>query len=101
MKIAVLIEPLNGTGFRATGGEPFSITAEGATREEALNALKEAMAMRLKCGAELVSLEVGPQEHPLLKYAGMYMYKEEPLFEEWKQAIEDYRNEIEKDDAYL
>ena len=31
MKIAVLIEPVPGNGFRAKGGEPFAMSAEGAT----------------------------------------------------------------------
>ena len=32
MKIAVLIEPVPGNGFRAKGGEPLAMSAEGATR---------------------------------------------------------------------
>lgn len=97
MKISVLIEPLNGKGFRATGGEPLAIIAEGATREEALDRLKAEVQARLKAGAEIVSLEVEPEEHPLLKYAGMY--KDDPMFEEWIQAIEDYRDQVDKDDS--
>ena len=34
--IPVLIEPIANNGFRATGGLPFAITVEGATRDEAL-----------------------------------------------------------------
>ena len=39
MNIPVLIEPIANNGFRATGGVPFEITVEGATRDEALGRL--------------------------------------------------------------
>jgi hypothetical protein len=98
MQIAVLIEPMNGKGFRASGGEPFSITTEGARREEALNKPKDAVQARLKSGAEVVTLDLGPQEHPLLKFAGMF--KDNPLVADWKQAMAEYRDQVEKDDDY-
>lgn len=99
MQISVLVEPLNGKGFRATGCEPFGITAEGATREEALNRLRSQVQARLSGGAEIVALEVTPAEHPLMKFAGMF--KDDPLIEEWKQAMADYRDQVEKDDDYI
>ena len=40
MNIPVLIEPIANNGFRATGGLPFEITVEGATRDEALGRLR-------------------------------------------------------------
>jgi predicted RNase H-like HicB family nuclease len=43
MKIPVLIEPIADDGFRATGGTPFEVTAQGTTREEALARLREAI----------------------------------------------------------
>ncbi len=96
MKISVLVEPLNGKGFRATGGQPVPVTVEGATREEALSKLKSEVQARLKAGAELLELEIGPEEYPFLKYAGMF--KDDPMFDEWKQAIEEYRDQVDKDD---
>ena len=79
MQINVLVEPLNGKGFRATGCEPFALAAEGATREEALNCLRSQVQARLSAGAEVVALEVTPAEHPLMKFAGMF--KDDPLIE--------------------
>ena len=38
MQVSVLIEPLNGSGYRARGGEPFGISVEGVTAKEALAA---------------------------------------------------------------
>ena len=98
MQINVLVEPLNGNGFRATGGAPFDITVEAPTREEALARLKEQVQARLSGGAEVVPLEVGEGENPWLQIAGMY--KDDPLFDEWQQAIRDYRDAVEKDDDY-
>jgi predicted RNase H-like HicB family nuclease len=99
MQINVLVEPMNGKGFRATGCEPFAISAEGGTREEALARLKESVQARLKAGAEIVPLEIEAADHPLLKYAGIF--KDDPHIEEWKKAMAQYRDEVEKDDNYL
>src|SRR5438874_195671 len=41
MQISVLIEPVPGNGYRAKGGEPFALSAEGATRGEALARLRD------------------------------------------------------------
>ena len=96
MQINVLVEPMNGKGFRATGIAPFDLVAEGATREEALARLQEQMQTRIAHGAEFVALEVGTPENPWLKMAGMY--KDDPLFDEWQEAIREYRDRVEKDD---
>jgi predicted RNase H-like HicB family nuclease len=98
MKISVLIEPMNGKGFRASGIEPFCITAEGETREEALEKLKTEAESRLKAGAEIVTVDIGPSElHPLLKFSGIF--KDDPLFDEWQQAIEEYRRQLDEDEG--
>ena len=68
MKIAVLIEPVPGNGFRAKGGEPLAMSAEGATRAEAIARLKTLIANRLTVGTELIDLELGSEEHPSLLY---------------------------------
>ena len=41
MRISVLIEPVPGNGYRAMGGEPLGLVAEGATRDMALQKLPE------------------------------------------------------------
>ncbi len=96
MKIAVLIEPMNGKGFRATGGEPLSMTAEGSTREEALDQLKAQFQARLNAGAEVVEIDLGPVEHPLLKFAGMYD-PNDPWIQEWLKEVEEYRKQVDAD----
>jgi len=96
MQINVLVEPLNGEGFRATGSAPFDIVADGSTREEALAHLTDKLMARMSGGAEVVALEVGVPENPWLKMAGMY--KDDPLFDDWQEAIREYRDRIEMDD---
>jgi hypothetical protein len=46
MKIRDLIELIADDGFRATGRPPFQVTAQGATREQALARLREAIVRR-------------------------------------------------------
>ena len=44
MEIPVLIEPVAGNGFRATGTSPFPFTVEAATREDALRKVQDLLA---------------------------------------------------------
>ncbi len=70
MQITVLIESVAENGFRARTGEPLGVTAEGATREEALQKLREQVARKIAGGAELASVEVGPFSHPWDRFVG-------------------------------
>jgi predicted RNase H-like HicB family nuclease len=99
MQIAVLVERIKDNGYRARGAEPFPLSARGATREEALAKLREKIQTRLKKGTELVGLEVGPQPHPWMEFAGMF--KDDPWIEDWKRSIEEYRQKVEEDPDYL
>jgi predicted RNase H-like HicB family nuclease len=95
MQIPVLIEPMAGNRFRARG--PFAWTAEGATPEEALQNLRQVIEGQLNAGAQLVALEVPPPENPWLATAGMFA--ENPLFDEWQQAIAENRRQADADDG--
>ncbi len=95
MQIPVLIEPIDGHGYRARGGEPLALTAEGPTREAALARLKEQLQARLRNGAEVVSLELTVMPHPLAEFVGMF--KDDPMLQEWKKAMADYRRKIDQD----
>ncbi len=99
MKLAVLVEKVKGSGYRARGAEPFTLTGKGATREEAINKLRSKIQARLKTGAEIVSLEVGPEPNPWIEFAGMF--KDDPMLGEWKDAMAEYRKNAEKDEDYL
>ncbi len=90
MDIPVLIEPVPGSGFRAKGGEPFALTVEGATPEEALDKLKESLLERLAAGARIVRLEVPSNAHPWLPFAGMCREDDE-LVQQWREIMADAR----------
>jgi hypothetical protein len=51
MRISVLIEPVPGNGYRARGGEPFAMMAEGATRDDALQQLRKLIEGKVSAGA--------------------------------------------------
>jgi predicted RNase H-like HicB family nuclease len=99
MQIPILVERVKGNGYRARGKEPFAVSARGATREEALAKLHAKIQTRLKNGAEIVGLEVGPQPHPMAEFAGMF--KDDPLFDDWQKAIAEYRRRVDNDPDYL
>jgi hypothetical protein len=97
MQIPILIEPVAGNGFRSRGGEPFALSAEGATRAEVLAKLREQLQARLRDGAELLSLGVGERlaTNPWVEFAGMF--KDDPYFDEWPQAIAENRRKMDED----
>jgi predicted RNase H-like HicB family nuclease len=68
---------------------------EGATKEEALNKLRQILTTRLQ-QTEIVSLEIQlPQpEHPWSKFAGMY--QNNPLFPEVLEDIKAYRQQLDR-----
>jgi predicted RNase H-like HicB family nuclease len=95
MQIPVLIEKVPGNGYRARGGEPLALCAEGATRAEAVARLKSLIADRLAFGAELISLQLETGEHPLVPVPGWS--GDDPLFDEWREAIDAYRHQVDDD----
>jgi predicted RNase H-like HicB family nuclease len=97
MQIPVLIEPVAASGFRARSGEPLSFTADGTTREEALQKLKEMLETKLHNGSELTTLNFAPQQHPLAPFIGRYD-PNDPMIEEWREAVEDYRRQKDEEE---
>jgi hypothetical protein len=95
MEIAVLVEPVANNGFLARVGEPFGLAAEGATPDEALRKLQERVTARLAGGARVTTITVGSAAHPWLPFAGTL--KDDPLLEDWKRAMEEYRQSIDND----
>jgi hypothetical protein len=96
MKIPILIEPIANNGFRATSGPPFAVSAEGTTRDEALTRLREEINRRMAEGAVVMPLEITTtEENPWLPMAGIF--RNDPLFEEWQAAIEEYRRKVDEE----
>src|SRR5262245_52485210 len=94
MQMPVLIERVEGAGFRVSGPGPLGIVVEDATRYGAIRAFRAELSKRLSNGTEYVMLDV-PEMHPLLKMAGMF--KDNPLFDEWQKAIEEERREMDEE----
>ena len=96
MTIAVLIDPISEGGYLATGGPPFEASAQGATRDEALNRLRLEIEEKITAGAVNVPMEVGPDvSNPWLTGAGMF--RDNPLFDAWQESIADYRRSVDED----
>ena len=95
MDIPVLIEKVGTNGFQAKMGEPLSLVAVGPTREEALKNLDTLVQARICGGAEITTLPVGT--HPLARFAGMF--KDNPLVDEWRQAMEEYRLKADQEEG--
>ncbi len=91
MQISVLVEPLADSGFRAVSGSPLDLETAAATREEAIEKLRELIQSRLTAGAEVVALDLPINDHPLAKHVGIW--KDNPLLEPWKEAMAEYRRQ--------
>ena len=95
MDIPVLLEPANGTGFRATTFAPLHLVAEGNTRDEALDHLRALVQSRL-AGSEIAILQVPlVSESPLLKLAGTW--RNHPDADEFEKNIREYRRQVDAD----
>ena len=100
MRIPVLLEPVMGNGYRARGAEPFPLTAEGATPDQALARLKEMIQANLAPGAQVVSLEVALPEGPAPSNTG-YFDPSDPLVQEWREIMAENRRKADEDPNVL
>jgi hypothetical protein len=82
-------------GFRARSGEPFALSAEAATREEALQKVRDLMVRQLAAGLEVVPCEVPASDDPWAGVAGLF--REDPFFSDWQQAVAEYRRQVHED----
>ena len=97
MKIPILVEPIENDGYRATSGPPLAASAEGATRDEALARLREEINRRMADGAVVMPLDINTtEENPWLAVAGIF--QNDPLFDEWQAAIEEYRRKVDEEE---
>jgi hypothetical protein len=97
MGVPVIIETITGNGYRATGAGGLSIglTAEGATEAEAIARLAEQVQTRVNAGAKLTELNVAADAAPWKENAG-YL-RDEPLYELWRESMEEYRRKLDED----
>lgn len=89
MDIPVVVEPCS-TGFRARTGGPLDLTADGPTADAAMAALRGLVAARARAGTPLRTLSVADVDSIL---AAARQLRENPMYEEFEQAVADYRSE--------
>jgi hypothetical protein len=94
MQIPILIEPIEGGGFRARAGEPFADCVEGATAEEATRLIEEHLLHRIRNGGRVavVTLPSGVPSAPSeLPFPADELYKTDPSFRAWQGLIAENR----------
>ena len=79
--------------FRATGGEPFAAAVEADTPEAALDKLRRGIVERVEQGGRITALDLPGGFHPWHQVFGMF--RDDPLFDEWQQAISDNRRIVD------
>lgn len=92
MHVLILIEPIDGRRFRARVGEPFGLSAEGDSADEAAQRLKNILQDRLQTGSRLALLDLGsglPDALPPLHLAPLP--GEDWFFQNMQEAIEENR----------
>jgi len=94
MQIPVAIAPTELGGFRAESASPFTVVAEGSTREEAVSKVQAELHKQLAAGKEVVMLEVPAKEpNPIMAMAGWL--KDDPLYDAWQAEIAEYRRQLD------
>jgi hypothetical protein len=94
--IPVLVEPLvDRPGCTARTGEPFQLSVEAASAEEAVRQLTALVQQRLQTGASVWTIPVPGQASP--QVTGGWL-PDDDLTREWLQTIQDYRQECDEAD---
>lgn len=94
MNVQVVVERVPGSGYVARAGSPYDMSAEGATEEEALAKLKQRAA-----AAKVITLDLPNGANPWVAICGDSRHLVgDPMWEEYKQAVEDYRNRVDQDE---
>jgi hypothetical protein len=96
MDISVMVERVNGNGFRATAMMPTILVTEAQTRDEALDRIQTLINEKLS-QAELVQVHVpgGAAPNPWLAIAGTW--RDNPDVDEVVASIQAYRREVDDD----
>ena len=96
MEISVPLEPLPGGGYQARSADALGFTTQADTPDAALLHLRELIESRAASGTILTSIKI-PTRQEAYSYLGGGMYKDDPLYDDWRQAVEEYRQQVEDD----
>ena len=94
MEILILVEPTEGGRFVAQAGEPFSLSADGGTADDATQRLRALIDARLQGGGmlKLLSLADGKSGSPVgLPIPADDLYKTDWAFQALGEAIAENR----------
>src|SRR4051812_879334 len=94
MQIPITVESIGSDTFRAQGVPPLAVMAEGRTSDEAVAKLSEKIRADIADGIELVKVEPREGQNPWVAMAGSL--KDNPLLDEWRAAIEEYRRQCDQ-----
>lgn len=96
MEISVLLESIENNGFRATTLAPEPVVVEAATRQEALEQLRELVRGKFS-NAELVRIDVSlaGEAHPWKSIAGSW--RNHPDASDFEQNVREYRESVDSD----
>jgi hypothetical protein len=97
MQFPIFIEPVANNGYRASSGSPLALSADGATRDEALRNLQQQLRQRMQAGGEVATVEIPahPIENPWVRYAGMF--KDDPDFQDVVDIMAENRRQMDAD----
>ncbi|HLQ43240.1 MAG TPA: hypothetical protein VK137_00810 [Planctomycetaceae bacterium] len=98
MQIPIVIEPLPNNRFRAQSSSPLSMIVEGDSAEESLRLWREKFSSCLPTDAEVQVVSpsaIAPSLPPWAKYIGEL--KDDPLLDEWREGVEEYRKQRDRE----
>jgi len=90
MNLAVVIEPLDEHRFRARLGDPLALAAEGATKQEALAALRRLLDQRLASGVDTTSLTIHNGKTMPTPFSAIWD-ENDPDVQDWLRIMEENR----------
>ncbi len=91
MRIPIFVEPIADNCYRASGGAMVVDSVEAETADAAVEKMKRVIEDRVARGARVVAIDCPDGANPWL--AGVGMFREDPMFDDWQQAMADYRRE--------
>jgi hypothetical protein len=96
MEVSVILEQLDGKGYRATTLVPTTLVAEAPTRAEAVDKIQSLISERFS-RAEVIQIRIPVADHanPWLAIAGTW--RDNPELDEVVENITAYRREVDAD----